>query len=240
MRLDPESLYLHLGRLVETMPDLNGLGPIVADTNQWLGRAAALVEVAFGHSLDFIAFKNSIDGLDSALRRVNAQTIAATIHRALARAELAAPAAAQGAFIAVRESFSAVAAVARVMTAAKYSVLIVDPHADAKVLTDFAVLVPEGVVVRILSDEGTRKPSLRPAAEAWVQQYGEARPLEIRVTRNLHDRLISVDDHQVWTLTQSFKDFAVRSPATMIKVNTETAGLKIGAYAEIWRDATPL
>lgn len=48
MRLDPESLYIHLGRLVETMPDLNRPGPITAETNQWLGRAAVLVEAVFG------------------------------------------------------------------------------------------------------------------------------------------------------------------------------------------------
>jgi hypothetical protein len=242
MSLDPESLYMHLGRLVETMPDLNRPGPITAETNQWLGRAAALVEAVFGQSVDLISFKVSVDGLDSALRGINAQTIAATVHRALAKAELAAPAASQGAFIAVGESFSALAAVSKVMAVARRSVLIVDPYADAKALTDFAVLAPEGVIVRVLSDAGTVKPSLKPAAESWVTQYNGARPLEVRVAtaRSLHDRLIAVDDSQAWTLTQSLKDFAARSPATVVKVDTETAGLKIGAYAEIWQGAAPL
>lgn len=242
MSLDPESLYVHLGRLVETMPDLNSPGPIPVETNQWLGRAAALVEVAFGQSVDLISFKVAADNLDSALRAVNAQTIAATVHRALAKAELMAPAASQGAFIAVGESFSAVAAVSKVLAAARQSVLIVDPYADAKALTDFAVLAPEGVQVCILSDAGTVKASLKPAAESWAKQYNNARPLEVRLAadRSLHDRLIAVDETQAWTLTQSLKDFAARSPASIVKVDPETAALKIGAYAAIWQGSTVL
>ena len=41
--LTPEQLYLQLGSLVTEMPDL-GSGPITREMNQWLGRAAALVE----------------------------------------------------------------------------------------------------------------------------------------------------------------------------------------------------
>ncbi|MDO3558274.1 hypothetical protein [Ralstonia pseudosolanacearum] len=241
MSLDPESLYVHLGRLVETMPDLTGPGPISAEAHQWLGRAAALVE-ASGDVADHVTFKVAAQNLESPLRATNAQAIAAIAHRALARAELKAPAAAQGAFIAVGESFSAVAAVSKVLATARQTVLVVDPYADAKALTDFAVLAPEGVQIRILSDAGTVKPSLKPAAESWAKQYNSARPLEIRLApaRSLHDRMITVDDAQAWTLTQSLKDFAARSPASIVRVDAETAGLKIGAYAAIWQGATAL
>ncbi|MGN7100197.1 phosphatidylserine/phosphatidylglycerophosphate/cardiolipin synthase family protein [Ralstonia holmesii] len=242
MKLDPESLYVHLGRLVETMPNLNRPGPVTTETNQWLGRAAALVEAAFGQSVELISFNIAAENLDSVLRATNAQTIAAIVHRALAKAELTAPAASQGAFIPVGESFSAVAAVSKVLSAARQAVLIVDPYADAKALTDFAVLAPEGVHVRILSDAGTVKPSLKPAAESWAKQYNSTRPLEIRLApaKSLHDRIITVDDAQAWTLTQSLKDFAARSPATIVKADAETAGLKIGAYAIMWQSATAL
>ncbi|MFV8529454.1 hypothetical protein [Ralstonia pseudosolanacearum] len=241
MSLDPESLYVQLGRLVETMPDLTRPGPTTAEANQWLGRAAALVEES-GDPADFITFKVAAQNLDTVLRDTNAQTVVAIVHRALARAELKAPAASQGAFIPVGESFSAVAAVSKVLAAARQTVLIVDPYADAKALTDFAVLAPEGVQVRILSDAGTVKPSLKPAAESWVKQYNSARPLEVRLAaaRSLHDRLIAVDDAQAWTLTQSLKDFAARSPASIVRVDAETAGLKIGAYAAIWQGAATL
>jgi hypothetical protein len=41
--MDPEALYIQLGHLVAEMPVLT-IGPVTADTNRWLGRAAHLVE----------------------------------------------------------------------------------------------------------------------------------------------------------------------------------------------------
>jgi hypothetical protein len=56
----------------------------------------------------------------------------------------------------------------------------------------------------------------------------------------LHDRLIIVDGAQVWVLTQSLNAFVVRSPATIVRVDGETAALKIKAYQDIWDKAKPL
>jgi hypothetical protein len=55
----------------------------------------------------------------------------------------------------------------------------------------------------------------------------------------LHDRLIIVDGAQVWVLTQSLNAFVVRSPATIVRVDGETAALKIKAK-DIWDKAKPL
>lgn len=40
---------------------------------------------------------------------------------------------------------------------------------------------------------------LKPVAQAWADQYGSARALEVRVTQAgaLHDRLVIVDDRDV-------------------------------------------
>ncbi|ARU25109.1 phosphoribosyltransferase (plasmid) [Ralstonia solanacearum] len=86
------------------------------------------------------------------------------------------------------------------------------------------------------------KPGLKPAAESWAKQYNSVRPIEVRLApaKSLHDRLITVDDAQAWTLTQSLKDFAARSPASIVRVDTETASLKIHAYAAIWQSAAAL
>ena len=74
-----------------------------------------------------------------------------------------------------------------------------------------------------------------------MDQYGGTRPLAAKLSaaRSLHDRLIAVDGAQVWVLTQSLNGFAVRSPATIIRTDAETAGLKIAAYAVLW-NAAPL
>ncbi|KVV19335.1 hypothetical protein WK80_25800 [Burkholderia multivorans] len=239
MSLDPESLYVQLGRLIETMPDL--LSPVTADTSMWLGRAVALVEES-GDLTDAVALRVASDSLNPVLGHKNAGKIVAILHRALARAELKVSAATSGAFIPVGAGFTAIAALSKIMSTADSNVLIVDPYADEKVLTDFAVLVREGTLVRVLSDKRTVASSLRPVAQRWAEQYGASRPLEVRVTppRALHDRLIVVDNAQVWTLTQSLKDFAARSPASIVRSDAGTASLKVEAYNGIWEGATVL
>jgi hypothetical protein len=240
MKLDPESLYVQLGHIAATIPaDLGGAGPITHEMNQWLGRAAVLVE-ATGDAFDLAGFRVASDNLKTVLRDQNAQKIAAILHRALARAELAAPATVRGAFIPIGEVFSVFAAISKVIGHAQHDVFIVDPYADAKALTDFAVIAPEKTTVRLMSDAATVKPDLRPAAKKWVSQYVSIRPLLVRLApeRTLHDRLIVVDDAQVWSLTQSLKDFSARSPGSIVKVDPVTASLKIEAYKAIWQTAT--
>jgi hypothetical protein len=104
------------------------------------------------------------------------------------------------------------------------------------------VLMPEGVRVMVLADKAQPKPALLPAAKAWAQQYGQARPLEVRLApeKSIHDRLIIVDDRDAWTVGQSFNAFAKRAPTSMVRVDPETAKMKAAAYRSIWIAADPL
>jgi len=249
MPIDPESLYRQLGQLVAETPDnLAGPGAITADTHRWLGRAAALIGESVTSSdslslLEHISFRSASDGLVGILREPNAHQVVAILHRALARAELNAPAAAQGAFIPVGATFDVYQAIGKVLRSATNDLLIVDAYMDATVLTDFAPLAPEHVAVRLLTDSYYTKPAiLQPPAARWTQQYGASRPLQTRSTapRLLHDRLIVVDGAQVWSLTQSLKDFATRSPASVLRVEGDLARLKIDAYGQLWAGGQPL
>jgi hypothetical protein len=107
---------------------------------------------------------------------------------------------------------------------------------DGKALTDFMPSAAEGVALRVLSDEASVKPTLEPAGEKWKSQFRDTRGLELRLapSRSLHDRLIIVDGTDVWSLTQSLKDFAARAHGAVIKVDPETAHLKVRAYSDLW------
>jgi hypothetical protein len=242
MPLDPESLYRQLGQLVADTPDsLAGPGPITPDMLRWLGRASALVAES-GEATDRIGFNVAADGL-LLLREQNAHRIVTILHRALARAERNAPAAAQGAFIPVGAAFDVFQVIAKVLGGATNDILIIDPYMDAKVLTDFAPLAAERVTIRLLTDSFyTKEATLQPPAARWAQQYGALRPLQVRLThpRLLHDRLIIIDGAGVWSLTQSLKNFAGRSPASVLRVEGDTASLKVEAYGKMWTDARPL
>lgn len=238
--LTPESLYQQLGAHIASAPDLLAAGEL-PETMRWLGQAHALVAQIDG--LEAMGLKSAMSFLSTPLLAENAaRDIMHCLHRVLAKVELAAPAVSAGAFIPVASPFEAFAAIAKVFSAALRDVLVVDPYLDERVLTDFAPTVPEGVKIRLLTDEQSLKPSLAPAVLRWCAQYAAKRPLEAKVAppRSLHDRIILVDGGEAWLLTQSFKDLAARSPATLARVNTDTAILKVGAYESLWATATAL
>jgi hypothetical protein len=221
------------------MPDLAN-GPITQEMNQWLGRAAVLVELT-GDVVNLVQLKVSAQSLHNVLRENNAQTIATVLYQALAKAELNAPASVKGTFIALGHTFDAFAAVGNVLKRAKTDILIVDPYADETVLWDYVILAPESVTARLLT-EANYKLSLKPAAERWVQQFATKRPLHVRLAPNkaLHDREIFVDGTEAWNVGHSLKDLAKKSLTGLSLQEGDLGARKIAAYQNIWNASTPL
>jgi hypothetical protein len=243
--MDAEALYAQIGHLVETIPDLIAR-PVLPATGLWLGRAHALISNVASKQ-DLAKFAGGMDMImsssDFVHRRRAMGDIQAVLYRALSAAEMLAPIKSQGAFIPAGNAFDALAAVGKVLGTATISALIVDPYLDEKVLTEFAPMAAENITLKLLSDVQTVKPSFSPALGAWRRQFGtSSRLLEARLApaRSLHDRLIIVDDIQVWILTQSLNALAARAPASLARVETDAAALKIEAYASIWNSATQL
>lgn len=151
------------------------------------------------------------------------------------------PPGARGAFVPLGDHFDALRAITDVMQGANRDLLIVDPYADDSVLRRFAGLAREGVKLRVLRDNRFRDcgARLHVAKEAWVQQYGDTRPLEIRsaAVNTLHDRFIAQDGETIFLVSQSLKDLALRSPATIQKADVEIATEKIHAYEAMWANA---
>lgn len=240
--MDPSALHSQIGRILETMPNL-GPGGIGTQTVQlWLGRAYALVEAA-GNALDVIEFRGAVDTLGNGALNIGARMrISTCLHRAMARAELEMPIDQQGAFLPVGEAFTALMQVSKVVSKARSDVLFVDPYADAALLERFCVLTPTGAENRILMDKRNLHASLRVAARCWRDQYESARPLEIRTSPKgrLHDRLIIVDGTDVWNVSQSFNALANRSPASIIRLPSEIAIMKIDSYGSIWDESAEM
>jgi hypothetical protein len=238
--MDPQALYAQLGRLIESAPDLSNIhtAGFSPELHKWLGQAHALVNET-GMITDAVAIVHAIPDLTHArdANRAKAQeTILSAVYRALAVAELKAPAAAQEAFIPAQNAFDAHAAFGKVFGTATKDILVVDPYMDDKVLVEFAVLAAEGIAIRLLSDEKTFKPALPPAVSKWQAQHRTRRPLEAKLApaSTLHDRLVIVDQRNVWVLTQSTNAFAMRAPASIVRVDAETAALKVAAYEAVW------
>jgi hypothetical protein len=245
--MDEETLYHQLRLLAETVPELpiyENLPVYPVETHRWLGRLEALVEAASGE-LEAEIVRDAVSHLAASVyqpRTEAANELRAALFRALAHAEMKIPDGMKGSFIPVGSAFDALRALADILKGADTDILIIDPYMDEVALTDVAILAKEDVNIRLLSDQATVKPTLKPAVAAWITQYSAKRRLAARLAspKTLHDRLIVTDGSAVWILTQSLKDFAKRSPATLISVAHETAALKVQAYEAIWSSATPI
>jgi hypothetical protein len=224
------------------VPNFTTPGPLSQEAEAWLARAYALVD-AGGNPLDIVEMRQQTTHFGGLVYREEAaKPLLAIPRRTAAVAELAAPTAVQGAFIHAGDVFTAMIALGKIFKGATKDVLIVDPYMDAVALSDFALQVPENVPIRLLSDNATVKPTLRPARDRWQKQYPTSRPLEARLApdRTLHDRVIIIDGSAAYISTQSLNALAARSPATVMRADAETTKLKIEAYENIWRSAAGL
>jgi hypothetical protein len=179
------------------------------------------------------------DNLVNTLRETNVHTVLSVLNRALARAEMSAPVATQGAFIPVGAQFDVFQAVGKVFAAGNADILVVDPYIDETVLTQFAGLARDRARVRLLGDERFRDCGARllAAIRAWAAQYGSLRPVEARraAPRALHDRLIILDNgSEAWSVGQSIKDIAKTSPTAFIRLPTDVAVEKTAYYDDLW------
>jgi hypothetical protein len=236
----PEALYHLIGRLRNEMPQWRELGQ--ASTSKWTGRVLAVVDAA-GELVELVALRGYFD---FAARNGSSETtgklVAQQIDTVIAKLELKLPAEAQGAFIPAGGVFDGFQAVSKAMATAQKSVFLVDPYADDKLISDFVALAPEGLPVFILSDEQTAKPSLKPAVDRWVAQWQARRPLEVRLApaRSLHDRLVVTDGSTAYVVGQSFKDLAKRAHSSLVKMDPDSADLKIKAHIAMWQTATKI
>ncbi|KQR90210.1 hypothetical protein ASG35_03090 [Burkholderia sp. Leaf177] len=238
MALDPQALYILIGRHLEKIPRLDdhalGMNP---DVLSWLGKAEAYVKETGDFPL-IAAMQIQMTRINTSHRVWAARDILGILHRALALTELAAPPAVAGSFIAVGAEFDAFAAVDKVMKRAKKLILVVDPYLDETILTSFGALPIEGVRLCLLTSKAKQTAALLPAANAWRAQWGNQRPVELRwaPSGSLHDRAFFIDSTEAWAVTQSFKNFAERSPGEIYRTDS-TAGMKIPAYEALWARA---
>lgn len=249
--MEAAALYAQIGRLIESAPNLvqkpmpnpfqtkraEEFVPLGPDDYLWLGRAEALVGEALG-----LSGESEISTVVRNLRQYRAwgaAEIMRILYRALTQVELELPAPASGAFIPAGNTFDALKAIQRIFKHATKEILIVDPYLDEKILTELALFVPQTVKLSLLTDRAGIKPTLLPALARWVEQYGDDRPVELRISaeRSLHDRLIATDSLRVWTVGQSFKDLAARTPTSFVEVDAETAKLKIEAYRVLFESS---
>src|SRR5438128_2041403 len=115
MAIDPEALYIQLGRLVETMPNLFEPLPYPRSTLEWMGQVDALIQTS-DDIADLAAFRTYASSLSQPVLQLSAANdLSFVLYRALAKAELKAPATARGSFIPAGNAFDAMAALGNIL-----------------------------------------------------------------------------------------------------------------------------
>lgn len=237
----PEQLLALVQAAIRDAPAFDYDGRYGEAEQKWLGRAVALLEAAgaFGLATSFQFARNK---LQTALHsRVE---LLQPLFDLMSQFELRVPAELQGAFIAAGDAWNGYAALVRIMQREADDLLIVDPYVSGSVVTE---LVPHIVARRSVRILTAAQPKLQPAllasSQKWNANPSRSTPeLQTRIAPDgsLHDRLILLDNKEVWLVSQSLKDIGKRSAASVTRADPELAALKSNAYAALWQNSLPL
>ncbi|MFE3970633.1 hypothetical protein [Stenotrophomonas sp. YIM B13575] len=241
--MSPLELYHYVAQLLEAMPAYVDGEPEVREHQSWQAKALAALELdGIASMRDATEFRHYMEMARRGFRSKSGDRLRQSLSNLLARCELRLPPEQRGAFIAVGDNFSAFATLTAVISEAKKDLFVVDPYLSHEAINRFIVAAPQGIAIRLLRDgEGRQQPhtpALVAAMDAWNTQYAD-RPLEIRSApaRSLHDRAIFIDRASAFTVSQSLKDIAARSPALVHRVAPELVGEKTAAYEDIWNNS---
>jgi hypothetical protein len=123
-----------------------------------------------------------------------------------------------------------------VINSATHEVLVVDPYFNGEAFDAYLSTASDGLLTRILADRYSKDISGYVAKH--VAQFKTK--IELRTSKELHDRLIFVDKDLAWIMGGSIKD-AGKKAAYLIPLASQIASAKRDIYSGIWdRAENPL
>jgi hypothetical protein len=231
---DPRILLAKVDAVIASQPDFADYAPTSAAHLKWLGRARSVVAQ---HDSFAAAMLIAVTGWrEDGTRERNLGQVLAGLFQTRASLEDKIPAGADQVF-GPGARYDFMKAFREITASAKKALLIVDPYVDGAIFDAYISGVAAGVDVRLLSLSHKTFGQVEPAAEAFVSQH--PRPLAIRkaALKQIHDRLVFVDDDVCWVLGQSIKDATNASPTYLAPLSPDVTELKRAWYADIWDGA---
>lgn len=233
-----EQLRALLEQTISAAPSLAFQVALTPDDERWLARAETLVE-ASGSLPDLVDFRLARSNLGTYSH--SRERIMGPLLNSYERVELHSPTSGQARFIPPGETWNGYAALVKVIQPSCTDLLIVDAYLDSSLFID---LLPHSnaAKVRCLTQKGSYHAGLWAAFGKWDgDAIGTDHPVELRYApdRSLHDRMIIIDQKQVFLVSQSLKDIAARSPASLTPADPELAGLKAAHYDQLWSQSAP-
>jgi hypothetical protein len=118
-----------------------------------------------------------------------------------------------------------------ILAAATKGIFIVDAYLDENVFNLYVDKVPAGATVRILSKK------IGANVQTVAKMYAKNRPLELRSSAEVHDRMIFIDQRS-WVAGQSIKDAARKQPTYLIELEAQALDALKDVHDRIWAAAT--
>lgn len=120
-----------------------------------------------------------------------------------------------------------------VITQAESEVMVVDPYFNGEAFDAYLSTAKPGLNIRILADYYSK--DISSYVEKHKAQFETN--IEIRRSKELHDRLVFIDDDSAWIMGGSIKD-AGKKATYLIPLATQITIAKKEIYTAIWNRAT--
>ena len=232
--MTPLLLLETLRKLLQSIPPLEGRGAYAQEQFEWLGKANAAMHD--WDQINSIPFSTAVNGLIRNFdRHGNYGIVVAFFHDVIARIESSLPQNGGQAF-GPGAAYDFFRALNDLTASSKKEILIVDPYLDAEIFDGYLQGLKPGIHIRLLTTKYVD--NVRIAAEKYRTQFGGN--VELRVSGQIHDRVIFVDDDQCWVLGASIKDAAMKKPTYLAPVPADVIGEKRNHYETIWAAGTPI
>lgn len=119
-----------------------------------------------------------------------------------------------------------------ILNSASNEIFIIDPYFNGEAFNAYLISANISVDTRIFAHKFAAE--LLQYAKRYEQQHNKR--AEVRSSKNIHDRVVFIDQNECWIMGGSIKD-AGRKATYLIPVGSELAHDKFKIYETIWNEA---
>lgn len=232
--LERQLLLLKLSHALEIAPEFGYeyIGDFRSIQQKWIAEVSALLtRVSNRHGMKCNATLRSMDRKWTASINELCQLVLRTIEELRLELELEGEENI-GQVYNAGEVFNLYADLKEIIGNAKKSVFVVDAYFSTEAFSGYLAELNPNVSVRILA--GQYSDGVQMAIRLHQTQFGSS--FELKRSKDMHDRVIIIDDESPWILGASIKD-AGKKPTYLVPVPPVLAEKKIQAYESIWASA---
>ena len=225
-------------QLLGEVEDLIRSGPKFSDQasadHQWLGQVSAVLAESLQDSSSVDSFLSAM-GLTGSLERRELEASFRRINVCLSRARRVLQwrtGASTGVVIERGMEFDYFDRIRKIIEQANSEIFFVDPYMNAEFVSNYMGFIDSGIKTRLLAKSDIT--SLVTAIKFLSKQSGVG--VEIRSSKEIHDRFIFIDQRDCYLSGASFKDGAKRSPTVIAQI-TDAFDALLDCYQRIWNSS---